>query len=242
MSLKDVLPDPVVLLGLAPEELAGALIAYLNSLPLNERRSINRYNFSLRHTVSDYPLEHQDQISRALMEAWVWLEHEGFLAPKPGQQGEWVFITRRGSQMLSAQDVEAYRKANLLPRQLLHGSIAGSVWGAFVRGAYETAVFEAFKQVEVAVRTAGGFPNDKYGTTLMRMAFATNTGPLSDKSALPAEQEALASLFAGAIGSYKNPNSHRSVTIDAVQAVEMIILASHLLGIIDKRIPDQAGE
>jgi hypothetical protein len=63
--------------------------------------------------------------------------------------------------MLSAQYVEAYRKANLLPRQLLYGSIAGSVWGSFVRGAYETAVFDAFKQKEVAVRSAGGFPNDK---------------------------------------------------------------------------------
>jgi hypothetical protein len=41
----------------------------------------------------------------------------------------------------------------------------------------------------------------------MRLAFAPNTGPLSDKSALPAEQEALASLFAGAIGSYKIPTA-----------------------------------
>jgi uncharacterized protein (TIGR02391 family) len=205
MSFKDVLPDPLVLLGLAPEELAGALMAYLNSLPSNERRTISRYNFSLRDTVWDYPEEHQDPIRRALMEAWVWLEHEGFLAPKPGSQGEWVFITRRGSQMISAQNVEAYRKASLLPRQLLHGSIAGSAWGAFVRGAYDTAVFEAFKQVEVAVRAAGGFPDDKIGVPLMRLAFATNTGPLSDKDAITAEQEALSNLFAGAIGSYKNP-------------------------------------
>ena len=33
----------------------------------------------------------------------------------------------------------------------------------------------------------------------------------------------------------KNPHSHRSVTIESTEAAEMIVLASHLLGIVDKR-------
>ncbi len=61
------------------------------------------------------------------------------------------------------------------------------------------------------------------------------SGPLADATALKAEQQALADLFAGAIGSYKNPHSHRSVTIESTEATEMIVLASHLLGIVDKR-------
>jgi hypothetical protein len=58
---------------------------------------------------------------------------------------------------------------------------------------------------------------------------------LADKSAPRAEQEALMHLMAGAVGSYKNPHSHRNVVIEAAEAVEMIMLASHLLGIVDKR-------
>ena len=69
----------------------------------------------------------------------------------------------------------------------------------------------------------------------MRRAFDAKAGPLRDPESPTAEREALAHLFAGAIGSYKNPHSHRRVRIDSEEAVEMIMLASHLLKIADSR-------
>jgi uncharacterized protein (TIGR02391 family) len=235
MSIHSLVPDPEALLALEPEELAGVLMEHLNALPPQEQQQLNRYNFGLSHTVREYPPSHHESITRALMEAWGWLEREGLLAPKPGSQGEWIFITRRGTQLRTRDDVLAYRHANLLPRHQLHPRIAQKVWASFLRGDYDTAVFQAFKEVEVRVRQAGKFPDTEIGVNLMRKAFQPESGILADGSAPKSEQQALSDLFAGAIGSYKNPHSHRSVTIEAGEAVEMIVLASHLLGIVDKR-------
>jgi uncharacterized protein (TIGR02391 family) len=67
------------------------------------------------------------------------------------------------------------------------------------------------KAVEVAVRDVTGLPTKDVGTSLMRKAFDPANGPLTDMNTDMAEREARAHLFSGAIGSYKNPHSHRYV-------------------------------
>ena len=236
MSIHSLIPDPKALLELEPEELAGVLLQYLNALSPSEQRQLHRYNFSLE-AARGYPKDQWEDLSKALMEAWVWLEREGLLVPRPGIQGEWVFISRRGRKLATREEVDHYREANLLPRQHLHPRIAGKVWASFLRGDYDTAVFQSYKEIEVLVREVGHFADDDFGVGLMRKAFGPK-GPLTDRSALRAEREALANLFAGALGTYKNPTSHRNVTIESSEAVEMIVLASHLLYIVDKRSSD----
>jgi len=232
VSIISLVPEAKNLLALEPEEVAGVILTYIHSLSQSEKTQLNRHNFGLRHTYKEYPESYHEKIAEVLMEGWLWLEREGFIAPKAG---DWYFLTRRGAKATQPDSIDAYIKSNLLPKKQLHPLISQKVWATFLRGDYDTAVFQTFKEVEVSVRSAGGFKPEEVGTDLMRKAFAPPNGPLSDKDSPKAEQEALAHLFAGAIGSYKNPHSHRAVSIEAEEAVEMIMLGSHLLKIVDSR-------
>lgn len=88
------------------------------------------------------------------------------------------------------------------------------------------------------MRTKAKLPPTDIGVTLIRKAFDPNAGPLRDANAPPGERDAVANLFAGAIGYAKNPHSHRNVQItEPAEAVKLILMASHLLRIVDARTP-----
>ena len=246
-SLSSLVPNVADLLALEVEELAGVLLLHLIGYEdgVRNQGGINYHNFFDAPPRRDYESQ-QQEVNLALMEAMAWLRSAGLLVEKASSMGSWFFISRRGKEITSREDFAAYRKAGLLPKGQLHPLIASKIYPAFMRGEYETAVFQAFREIEVAVHNAGKFGPDDYGKDLMRSAFkpamkkdqtATTPGPLTDTQLPVAEQEAMANLFAGAIGLYKNPRSHRYVPTNPEDAAEVIVFASQLLRIVDRLKP-----
>ena len=237
MRIHEAVPDPDNLLALATEDLALIVLEYLTSLPLFERTSLRRGNFLLVGTYKEFPDAYHKRIRIALAESWAWLERELLIAPDPeAQERDLIFVTRRGEALVDGGDFEAFKKGRLLPRELLDPALDQKAFPPFLRGDYDVAVFQAFKELEVAVRTVGGFAQTDLGVDLMRKAFNTQNGPLTNQSSPPGEKQAASDLFAGAVGYCKNPTSHRNVTMGALEAVELILLANHLLRTVKNRV------
>jgi hypothetical protein len=73
--------------------------------------------------------------------------------------------------VVEAQDFQAYRKGHLLPSEGLDPVLVQKLKQSFIRGDYDTAVFQAFKKVEVRVRKKANLANTDIGVPLMRKAF-----------------------------------------------------------------------
>ncbi|MEO7737940.1 MAG: TIGR02391 family protein [Novosphingobium sp.] len=228
------MPDADVLLALSPEELGFHLIGHIASTD-DKKLHASALQGSLFDSHSEkYPQTHRKPVLDALMEAWTWLESEALIVLTDGSSNGWVRLSRRATGLTEPAAFAEYRAARMLPKEILHPKIRQPVWLDVMRGDYEIAVFRAMKAVEVAVREASGL--EGVGVKLMRAAFHQDTGPLADLNADGGEREARMHLFAGAIGSFKNPVSHRDIPLEEAGAViEQILLANHLLRIVDER-------
>ncbi len=246
MKLPEVVPDVDAFIEMDPEELGIAILPVLqawNSQVLRQGLQLSvildaATNATALNPIGGYSQSRASEVRLALREAWAWLEGAALLIPDTAYSGphEMKVLSRR-AKSIAAESIDGrrlpYRK---IEKDWLNSRIRDNVWSLFIRGRYDTAVFEAMKSVEIAVREAGGFSDADYGIDMIARAFNEERGPLRDANAQPAERAALRSLFIGAFGSYKNPHSHRQVLLDDPdEAAEIILLANHLLRIIESR-------
>lgn len=217
---------------LPAEDLA---LCLLNFLRASEERSLNVGNSTGAKYWQPYAREKLEEFEIALSEAWSWLIREGIVVPKPTTQGGFLVFSRRAHVLQTKADLESYRMAKFLPQGKFDPVLEARVRPTFLRGEYETAVLLAFREVEIRVRDKAKQPATAIGVSLMRTAFDAKAGALADKTVVDAEREATAHLFAGAIGLFKNPSSHRAVAIGADEAIDLIHFANHLLRIVMMR-------
>lgn len=165
-----------------------------------------------------------------LADAWAWLEAHALIGPHAQSTTSWQQVTEAGRDLATNQAAVAKVWAEERLAGALDPALNDKVRPIFNLGDYETACFAAMKTVEVEVRKASGLDASVIGVDLMRQAFKPDGGPLTDKQAHPGERVAVMELFAGSIGAFKNPPSHRTVHFDdAVEAAEIVQLADLLL-------------
>ncbi|WP_369181015.1 TIGR02391 family protein [Streptomyces mutabilis] len=200
---------------------------------------------SARQAFQDEP-DTENLVDR-LSDAWAWLEAHALLSRVPSQSEGFRQLSREGRSM--AEEPEGTMRFDARQRLSgpLHPALEDTVRTNFDLGDYETACFAAMKAVEVAVRDASGLDNSLVGVPLMRKAFLPHQngkvgGPLADAGAEGGEQEAASALFAGAMGAYKNPASHRTVDFDdPIEAAEIIQFADLLLRQVERAKRRQAA-
>jgi uncharacterized protein (TIGR02391 family) len=228
--LLEAFPEPKHLLVAQPEELASVLMEVLPGMMQQAGVTFASVEqiFYPPHTAG-YPQSDRYEVNIAIGEALAWLEREGLLIRNPTQSNAlWYVLTRLGRGIKTRGELDAYRRGRELPTELLQPQLAEKVHHLFLRGDYDTAVFQAFKLVEISVREAAKYPPDWPAQKVMRSAF-NQDGALTDKELPGSEQQAMSDLFAGAMGHAKNPSSHRDVKLRRLDTVRLILFASYLL-------------
>jgi uncharacterized protein (TIGR02391 family) len=223
-----------------PDELRELSTAELALILLGGLGSDCNINSTLRgheqaHAKNNEP-DRQHLLER-VSDAWAWLVAYGLVGPHPvnNPADGWMRLTQRGHQVRTENSVTGLLAEQRLPDDL-HPSLA-EARRQFRGGNAELAVFEAMKQVEVHLRDRAGLGTSIIGVPLARKALHPDTGPLTNSELDGGERQAIADLFAGALGAFKNPTSHRIVDFDdPALAADAILLADLLL-----RLADQLG-
>jgi uncharacterized protein (TIGR02391 family) len=228
-------PSAEELLAFSPSQLDGVLLMCIAGRANSTDPIAAKYVYE-DEIVGLYPVgvkatyQQRIAIDSVLMEAWQRLLSSGLIMQAPGQAPRMMTLTARWRDAVGSVKFEEIVVRQTLRREMLHAELRGSVYDNFASGNYDTSVRDAFVQVEIAVRETANLSATLVGVKLVREAFNPNTGKLTDMALPMSERERMADLFCGAIGTFKNPLSHRKVgNTDPAPVIEELLFASRLL-------------
>ena len=140
-----------------------------------------------------------------------------------GQAPRMMTLSAKGRVAAAGVNFEEIVVRQMLRREMLHAELQGAVYENFASGNYDTAVRDAFVQVEIAVREQAKLAATLVGVKLMREAFNPNTGKLTDTTLPVSERERIADLFVGAIGT--GSSLRIGFLLPVVLAVVVVVVA-----------------
>ena len=196
---------------------------------LSETNEWNSHNFLIQGQGHQVP----ESVLGCWSEALNWLVSKNLVARGiPGNSNaNSIFITRLGRKVLET-GLEPIRASERLD-VALHGRVK-HVKSQFLLGEFELAAFAAMREVEIRVRELSGAESSLLGVKLMRSSFGEG-GKLADPDLDAGERVGIMELFAGAIGTFKNPPSHRQVDYaDPTEASEVVLFADLLMRLLDR--------
>jgi uncharacterized protein (TIGR02391 family) len=181
--------------------------------------------------------ELSELLERNFRRAFDALENVRLIEPAPGMNGANGFLvltpegTRAAEQPLDFEMVRV--RARLLP-DMLHPKLRGKPYTDFANGHPTSAIQEAYKIVDIEVGKVAKITST-YGVNLMLQAFDQDKGPLTDMTENEPTRRALARLFAGAMGRFRNSSTHTHRSFqDLHEAIEELMVASRLLRFLDE--------
>jgi uncharacterized protein (TIGR02391 family) len=243
--LSEIVEFPENIPSMTTEELAYALLEDMQARLLNpidgmvNRNSVGQSIISVGsyQSMAQNPRDLAERINKAARPALALLERWGLAEPADDANGRngYMVLTEKGKTRQERTDFERITIRGFLREEMLHPLLQGRIYRYFADDDLGTAVFEAFKVVEMEVRAAGHYPEKEFGKTLISKAFGPK-GPLTTPHDDKSDSEALVGLFAGSFSRFRNPGGHTNRSYnDVLEAMEELMLASRLLRIIDER-------
>lgn len=230
---------------LDPDDVVALPIDDLAFRVLIDARDNGEWNWRnwVLHAQQGYPA--RPDVARALMEAWSWLLNRGLVVRDVNQgSSEAILVSRQGHEAIT-RGLPWLRAVQRLDIEMVP-ELEAQARPHFLRGDFEGAALMAMKEVEVRTRGLSGLDSGLVGTKLMQEAFRPPKndgdagGPLCRSDTDGGEMVAIMELFKGAIGTFKNPASHRRVDYaDPTEAAEVILLADLLMRLLAK-LPERA--